>query len=154
MLQAHVPGDCEYKLPIGLYTSKTGRIKGDVNTSWDRHGDLVIIFTSIFTTGADYTANGQPGRPPAVSQVYLFPCMRSCLPRDMAQGNGRFRVLSENEVLVAACERAMAAMPLTREALDARQNYEYTIATSRMPATRSCTRAWRVQMTSWCTAPG
>ena len=96
-------------LDVGLYTSDSNKVQGNVEELW-RHHD-VIIFTSVYTTGADYQAE--------VDEVYVIPHTGVATPRDMMQGSGRLRNVKSNTVYVGVGEDSIRTLPIQRSDIDA-----------------------------------
>ena len=127
---------------IGLYTGETAKKCGidagklredDVNKLWANHD--VIIFTSVYTTGADYQG--------AVDEVYVMPHTGVATPRDMMQGSGRLRNVSSNTVFLGVGEDHIRTCALKRGEIDARYTAELElmgrargVRTARMAAAR------------------
>jgi hypothetical protein len=78
---------------IGFYSGRTDN-KADLKRlkeMWGRY--QIIIFTSVLTTGADYTT--------PVHRVYAIPTTNCSVPREVLQQTGRFRHVHTNQIWIA-----------------------------------------------------
>jgi Origin of replication binding protein len=103
----------DVRLNVGVYTSDK-KVRGDVNELWKHHD--VIIFTSVYTTGADFQL--------PVVRVFVMPKVGVATAREMMQGGRRFRNVTSGEIVIGVEARAEAACPITRRELNARYQVE------------------------------
>jgi hypothetical protein len=100
-------------LNVGVCTSER-KVRGKVDEIWKDHD--VIIFTSVYTTGADFQLQ--------VARVYVMPKVGVATAREMIQGSGRFRNIVTGEFVVGVEAEAEAACAITCRELDARYEQE------------------------------
>jgi hypothetical protein len=100
----------QHGMSVGLYTGDN-KVRGDVEELWRDH--QVIIFTSVFTTGADYQGE--------VEEVYVMAAINCQTVADFMQGSGRLRNVASNRIVVGVGPNAEGALALTRAELDQQQ---------------------------------
>lgn len=111
----------------------------DVNNHWDKV--QLVIYTPSITIGTSYDNVEMP-----FDKLYLFASASSCVPRDIAQGLFRARIITSNTLVYTVCNKIIDATDSSNIKLIEKRNDNNTTTHNSSTGRTDTIALWRLHL--------